>query len=837
MIEKKTQVTKAMRHVEGKWALLSVGNRSAIGVLICLVALLPRILHLDVFTAPDEQLIWRASNEFSMALVQGDLADTMTLFYPGVTLMWIETLAATGKYLWNILAGSNSVAWATVLGADMSLAMLAEKRLVLGLVHVALIVVMWRWLDKLLGQRLALLAGLLIALDPFLLAESRVMRAEALNAEFISLTVVGLLIYINQMRRRFLLLSGVFAGLAMLTKMSSLFLAPFVAFVLVTYFCIKRYRQQLGRPFWQVLPVYVQWSVAAFTTFVGLWPAFWLQPIGTLQTLWAYVLRVGGEGFGGSGVFFLGQIQPDDPGPWFYPVALLFRVGPLVLPGILLFLLFLIGSRANLVRNSDKLWPSNVAINLGVLSAFVVSYIAFMSIVALKFDRYLLPVFPSLDVIAAVGMGCLWIYLARPAWLKNHVLGSVSPVLLVLVVQGLICLREHPYYYTYYNPLFGGTRSAVQYIRVGYTEGFDIVGRYIASLPDSERLRVASAKSRDLQYYFQGESIPLDNLDGRWIQADYVFIYISQLQRGKHDPEILEYLARREPKLVVRLGGVEYGKLYPGPAAQNYSSYKLEGRGTLYGYTLEASQLSAGQTLTTAVYFRNEGQLPSDRFYVRLIDSDAYVWAEAVVLPRPGFEDAFRTREAIVEGEATLPLPVGMPPGQYVLKMGYEDAQTGQPIGEFVLPADADDVSVTLPSVFPPLGDIHPPLPLNIVLQDELSLMGYGLDTDRVMPGDVIWLTLYWQALVDVSHDYVIGLQLLDETGAEVTYWLGRPVRSSYPTDQWQAQQVMQDPWQLIMPPDLPSGRYSLVLSVYDAPTAKLVATTVLQELWLTRDE
>jgi len=807
------------------------------GIMV-LLALLPRVLHLGVFTAPDEQLIWRASNEFAMAVARGDLAGIGTLYdYPGVTLMWIETLAAVLKYVWNGLATSHAVSWPTILGLETPFDMLAEKRLVLGLVHVGLILLMWRWLDRLFGRPVAMLAILLIALDPFLLAESRVMRMEALNTELISLSVIALLAYLSDGRRRWLLISGIFAGLAILTKMSSLFLVFFAASVLVIYSGLRGYRKQIERPFLKIISIYAQWSFAALITVVVLWPAFWAQPIQTLRSLWTYALPFVEEGVDGSGVFFWGRIYPDNPGPWFYPVTLAFRAGPLVLPGIVLLLALLWGARDTL-RSRDSTWPDDTWFKLGILAAFVASYVAFMSLIALKYDRYLLPVFPALNVMVALGIWGAWRAVARIAGLSPRAARVVSAILigLIVVVQLLVAVRSHPYYFTYFNPLLGGGRTAVHYVRVGYTEGYDVVGRYLAALPESENLSVASAKSRDLQAYFDGHTIPLDNLDGRWVQADYVFLYISQLQRGKHDAELVSYLARREPEFVVRLAGVEYGKLYPGPAAQYYSGSKLEGRGSLYGYSLSATELTAGEALTTTVYFRNEGQLPSDRFYVRLVDAEDYVWAEDVVRPRPGFEDAFRNRKAVVEGEAALPLPAGMPLGQYVLKMGYEDAPTGQHIGEFVLPADADDVEVMLPRLFPYLGSIQPAVPLDLVLKDELSLSGYEFDRDRLMPGEAMWVTLYWQALADVSHDYVIGLQLLDEAGSEVTYWLGRPVRSSYPTDQWQARQVIQDPWRLVMPADLLPGRYSLALSVYDAPTARLVATTPLQEVWLTSD-
>jgi hypothetical protein len=172
-----------------------------------------------------------------------------------------------------------------------------------------------------------------------------------------------------------------------------------------------------------------------------------------------------------------------------------------------------------------------------------------------------------------------------------------------------------------------------------------------------------------------------------------------------------------------------------------------------------------------------------------------------------------------------------MPPGQYVLKMGYEDAGTGQFIGEFALPAGNDRITVDLPPAFPPLGalgEVRPPLPLNLVLKDELKLAGYGLNAERVAAGETLWLTLYWQALVDVKHDYVVAVQLLDVGGAEATYWLGRPVHSSYPTQRWRGGQVVQDAWRLNMPSEVAPGDYTLRVALFDAETQAEVGRTIL---------
>ncbi|RME41785.1 MAG: hypothetical protein D6796_15380 [Caldilineae bacterium] len=461
------------------------------------------------------------------------------------------------------------------------------------------------------------------------------------------------------------------------------------------------------------------------------------------------------------------------------------------------------------------------AFNLGTLAAFALSYVFFMSLGALKYDRYLLPIFPALDALAGFGLWRGALVLSGLTKAKNRAMMAAVVVLPLLLAQAAVCRNVHPYYYAYYNPWLGGIRQAQNMVWVGHGEGIEQVAAYLNAKPDAATIRLASAMSSKFEPLFAGQTIPISNLDGRWTQADYVFIYISQLKRGKHDPEILAYLARREPEYRLMVQGIEFGTLYPGPAAQFYSGSKLEGRGALYGYTLGETQLQAGTTLTVTLYWRNEGQRPDDLFWVRLVDSAGYPWAEAIAQPRPGFEEAARTRKAMVESEAALALPIGMPAGNYVLQMGFAADGGVTPVGMFSLPPDGDDVRVTLPAMFPP--SVIVPHPLSLAT-DDLQLLGYNLSPGAAAPGARGWLTLYWRAVQNAPRDYVIAVQLLDHNGQEAAYWLGRPVYSGSPTDTWVQGQIVQDPWELSLPAAVPPGNYRLELALYDAATAEMIA-------------
>jgi hypothetical protein len=231
----------------------------------------------------------------------------------------------------------------------------------------------------------------------------------------------------------------------------------------------------------------------------------WVAPAETLHTVRTFVEEASGEGVEGRGVFFWGQLYPDDPGPWFYPVALLFRLTPLVLIGLVIAVV-------GLALTRKRWWPVRDEVGWQgwgtlVLLAYALSFFLMMTLGAKKYDRYLLPIFPALDLVA--GAGWLWAgewanrrsnasslfrLLARfasPASRRLFVIGWLG----LFAWQSLTTLPHLPYYYTYYNPLLGGPAQAVHYIRVGFDEGLDRVATYLERKPNAAALKLASGNS------------------------------------------------------------------------------------------------------------------------------------------------------------------------------------------------------------------------------------------------------------------------------------------------------------------------------------------------------
>ncbi len=802
----------------------TVNSPFVLGLVVFLLALLPRVLDLDVFVGPDEISWVRRSDNFAEALRNGNLAATYQSGHPGVTLLWLElpVSGGTGDGTVSTEAAEETEDEGNTPAVEMGT--LATKRWLVAVVHACSVALAVLLVRRLFTPAVAWIAGCLLAFDPFLLTESRAVRSEGMVTSFVMLSLLGLLWFVQERRLWLAGLTGVLVGLALLSKVSAVALVPVMALsILVTQ---PRSPDMLGASRWRSrLSALLIWGMALMATVVLLWPALWVAPLEVVHRMGTYIrLRAVEGGGGGSYSFFLGQVQPTRAlSPLFYPLVLLYRTGLWQWAGLIG--LAAVAWRA---REWTRRWTWNIAIMLASLAA----YLALISLSGLKFDRYVIPMLPVLDIMAALGLSMAWGWIAGTR-LRRQLWGVLAAIA-VFVTQAALALPHHPYYYTYYNPVPGGIRQAVHVLPVGTGyEGVEKVAAYLNNLPQAERLRLATAVSSKLKPLLKGQTIAMDAQDGHWFLADYTFLYISQVQRGKHDAELVAYLRQHKPLVYsFQLAGLDYGWVYRGPRAQYYGGdTKLEGRATLHAFDLSAEQVQAGEVLTATVYFRNEGQRDADRFYVRLVDADGYLWTDGTVQPRPGFEEAFHRRKAIVEGVATLTLPIGMPPGVYVLKMGYQDKTSGELIGEFTLPAEHDDIIVALPSAFPSGEAMRLPRAAHLSVGDELQLLGYALSAEQVLPGQVVWLTLYWRALRDVQHDYIIGVQLIDTTGEEIAYWLGRPVMSRYPTTEWRAGQVVQDAWKLQLPLDIPAGRHSLNVAVYDAQTGKAIARASLVEI------
>ena len=90
-------------------------------------------------------------------------------------------------------------------------------------------------------------------------------------------SVLSFFVYLQKDSRTFYgILSGIFCGLACLTKTNAIFLFPFTFIILFLHYCVKR-RKIAPLKFY--IRQFVGWSATSVLTFCMLWPWLWVASI------------------------------------------------------------------------------------------------------------------------------------------------------------------------------------------------------------------------------------------------------------------------------------------------------------------------------------------------------------------------------------------------------------------------------------------------------------------------------------------------------------------------------------------------------------------------------
>lgn len=748
-----------------QWQTLS----SIIGVIL-LVAL-PRLTALNQYLIVDEADRWHWAEDFVSALCRGDLAGTLVGDgYPGIVPVWAETIWILGEATRRSVAAGQ---WIGDAGLYLILhewersAFLYQQRLPIVLLNILLAVLIIGSVWRLFGRRTALMSAVLIALDPFYLSDSRVNRAEAVLTGLITLSILTLIFYYRRPRWRYLIISGIFGGLSFLTKIQALVILPAVVLIGLSIYISKRdaIEQKKTQPYsllstsYFLLKFGLLWGGAAFLVWILLWPAMWITPLETLSLVYNYTTRkVGAEGVN---LFFMGQTYADaDPGLIFYPFTFLMRVTPLTLLGLFFYVFRLVSKPPK----GDSAQALNRKASF-ILIIYIFVYTLAMTTGSHKQDRYLLPIFLSIDILAGIGLILLWDWLKK--WLERKT-PLLTPYLGwslfggLLIIQLATILPHHPYYYSYFNPLLGGGATAVRTMRIGWGEGMDQVGEYLAAKPNSRDLVVASRFTHNM-LGFKGEQISLLP-DGRWTQADYIVLYIQQVQRRQEpSPGFIDYFQARPPEKVITIGGIDYAWIYPipftVPADPQVSVFPA--RAALLGYRWEEN----GQL---RLFWENLGLAQSDRWLEARLKRDAAQTEWVACSPDTPFAQK-QTPGDYMES-LCAPAAAGLPPGTYDVEFALAEAEpalfdfpqgrqaaTLSPTGEITDTPEQVRLEAIAAGMLPPEVSR-----LERIYADRISLLAYQLDPALPQPGQTVNLTLYWQRLKTATEPLRLTVQLAD---------------------------------------------------------------------------
>jgi 4-amino-4-deoxy-L-arabinose transferase-like glycosyltransferase len=685
-------------------------------LLVLGAALLPRVLGLADFFTIDEADHWILRVRlFSEALDRHNWAGTNLTGHPGVMTMWLGSLGRR-------LAIANSIA-----PSLDSAAYLAMLRLPLAVTNSLAVATGYLLLRRIIRPSIALLAAILWATEPFLIAHSRLLHVDVLMTSFSTICVLLLLLGSPLARRpasgagRWLAIvgSGIMAGLALLSKVSGLVLLPWAGLFLAAVVLIEPHLRAANSPrwwlsigwwvtaAWRTLLPYLLWLGCLILTMFVVWPAMWVAPGIAVGDMIAEAILNGGQPHA-WGNYFLGESIPD-PGPLFYPVAVLWRSSPLMLLGLLALPLAFWRSRQT--KDEGRRTKDEEPEENGERWSFVVGrsslvYLALLgwvllfglsvSIGAKKFDRYSLPIWPTLDILAAIGLAALvrWL-LARvrrgAGWLKVRAASTLGALALVVLLLGYD-MTYQPYYLSYFNPLLGGGPVAQELLLVGWGEGMEHVGAWLSARPDRDRGFVLSWIPDTLQPFLPRELRALDiratTIALRNPAPNYAVVYARGAMR-QDTPELAAEVSRTPPLYQLHMNGLEYATVYQIPRP-------FEMRvGARFDNTLELggfSQQRIGATLVISPSWSVWSDQPGGRFvFAHVLAADGRRVAQIDAAIDDGMFPAWQAGQQF--GTALpITLPGELPAGEYRVVLGVYDPAANARLPLTLAPALPADV-------------------------------------------------------------------------------------------------------------------------------------------------
>jgi uncharacterized membrane protein len=269
----------------------------------------------------------------------------------------------------------------------------------------------------------------------------------------------------------------------------------------------------------------------------------------------------------------------------------------------------------------------------------------------------------------------------------------------------------------------------------------------------------------------------------------------------------------------------------------------LGDRVQLLGYNLLTTEVQPGGILQLTLFWQAIAPI-NERYkvFTHVVDGHGHLVGQRDAEPGGGalITTIWEQGEQVVDNYG-LPILPAAPPGEYAIAIGMYglgDSQRlpviddGQVVGDHVV---LQPVRVLPAPAPPPLAILGMTKQLRTSYGD-INLLGYKLaklgfehqPDSPIRAGDILHLTLFWQASRTPREDVTLVLQLQDERGATPQERRAWPTEGLYPLGSWCPGEIVRDQHNWPLSADLRPGRYSIHLSVRSAADDRPIGAPIL---------
>ena len=383
-------------------------------IAITLIYLFFRLDSLGYDQTNNDSVRWYIRSEgFLQAIKDRDFSETYQKYHPGVTLMIVNSAIRQSFYSYQYTFTNYKIdlfAWDI-----FPLLNLFSK---LGVIVVVLLTVYLQvyLIKNIWNEKSAILYFLFLAVEPYFIGINRWFHLTSFEVTFGFTSVLLILYWLKYRGYKYLFLSSFFLALAVLTKVTSIILGPIILIVLLRNYLNTK----------EIKP-FIYYFVIYISTIFMLFPAIWVDPFGVSSRIIDSIFNAVGED---PRVYLLSPFLNN----FFYLVVLPFKLSPIT------FLLFLIA-----IYKFYKIKSFDISLLFLVIAIYFIS----LSSSDQKIDRYSLVFFQPIFLISAV-------YLATTSQKFQNFIVGLSLIFIIF-----ISFIYKPQYSSYYNPLLGGTKSAI----------------------------------------------------------------------------------------------------------------------------------------------------------------------------------------------------------------------------------------------------------------------------------------------------------------------------------------------------------------------------------------